>query len=65
MSLRKLIKSRGWFLDDDAFIKLYYLTLHHISKKWKRPIQNWKAVLNWFYAMSIINYANQFSRKLS
>jgi len=30
-------------------IKLYYLALRNISKKWTMPIQNWKAALNRFY----------------
>jgi putative transposase len=48
MSLRKVTKSRGSFPNDDALIKLYYLTLRNISKKWRMPIQNWKAALNRF-----------------
>ena len=32
----------------DALIKLYYLALRNISKKWTMPIQNWKAALNRF-----------------
>ena len=34
MSLRKVTKSRGSFPNDDALIKLYYLALRNISKKW-------------------------------
>jgi len=34
--------------DDDALIKLYYLALRNISKKWTMPIRNWKAALNRF-----------------
>ena len=48
MSLRKVTKSRGSFPNDDALIKLYYLALRIISKKWTMPIQNWKAALNRF-----------------
>ena len=48
MSLRKVTKSRGSFPNDDALIKLYYLALRNISKKWTMPIQNWKAALNRF-----------------
>jgi len=51
MSLRKVTKSRGSFPNDDALIKLYYLALRNISKKWTMPIQNWKAVLNRFTIM--------------
>ncbi len=48
MSLRKVTKSRGSFPNDDALVKLYYLALRNISKKWTMPIQNWKAALNRF-----------------
>lgn len=49
MSLRKVTESRrGSFPNDEALIKLYYLTLRNISKKWTMPIQNWKAALNRF-----------------
>ena len=51
MSLRKVTKSRGSFPNDDALIKLYYLALRNISKKWTMPIQNWKAALNRFKIM--------------
>lgn len=51
MSLRKVTKSRGSFPSDDALIKLYYLALRNISKKWTMPIQNWKAALNRFTIM--------------
>jgi len=48
MSLRKVTKSRGSFPNDDALIKLYYLALRNISKKWTMPIHDWKAALNRF-----------------
>lgn len=51
MSLRKVTKSRGSFPNDEALIKLYYLALRNISKKWTMPTQNWKAVLNRFTIM--------------
>ena len=48
MILRKVTKSRGSFPNDDALIKLYYLALRNISKKWTMRIPNWKAALNRF-----------------
>ena len=51
MSLRKVTKSRGSFPNDDALIKLYYLALRNISKKWTMPVQNWKEALNRFTIM--------------
>ena len=51
MSLRKVTKSRGSFPNDDAMLKLLYLALNNIVKKWTRPIQNWKAAMGRFAIM--------------
>src|SRR6201998_502470 len=48
MSLRKVIKTRGSFPNQEAAVKLLYLTLEHIAKKWTMPVQNWKAALQRF-----------------
>lgn len=48
MSLRKVSKTRGSFPNDEALMKLIYLALRNIEKKWTMPIQNWKAALNRF-----------------
>ncbi len=48
MSLRKLTKNRGSFPSDEALLKLFYLALRNISKKWTMPIRDWKAALNRF-----------------
>ena len=48
MSLRKVIKTRGSFPNPDAAMKLLYLALEHIAKKWTMPVQNWKAALQRF-----------------
>jgi putative transposase len=48
MSLRKIIKNRGSFPSDEALLKLFYLALNNISKKWTMPIRDWKAALNRF-----------------
>jgi len=48
MSLRKVTKNRGSFPSDDALLKLIYLALNNISKKWTMPIRDWKAALNRF-----------------
>ena len=47
-SLRKLTRHRGAFPSDEALIKLLYLALRNISKKWTMPIRDWKAALNQF-----------------
>jgi putative transposase len=48
MSLRKVTKNRGSFPNDDAMLKLLYLALQNIEKKWTMPIRNWKSALNQF-----------------
>jgi putative transposase len=48
MSLRKIIKMRGSFPNEEAALKLLYLALRNASKKWTMPIQNWTAALNRF-----------------
>jgi putative transposase len=48
MSLRKVTKNRGSFPNDDAVVKLFYLALRNIAKKWTMPIRDWKAALNRF-----------------
>lgn len=51
MSLRKIIKTRASFPTDDAALKLFFLALNNISKKWTMPIRDWKAALNRFTIM--------------
>jgi putative transposase len=48
MSLRKVIKNRGSFPTDEAALKLLYLALQNIARKWTMPIKEWKAALNRF-----------------
>ena len=48
MSLRKVIKTRGSFPTEEAAMKLLYMGLEHIAKKWTMPVQNWKAALQRF-----------------
>ena len=48
MSLRKLTKNRGSFPSDEALLKLFYLAIRNISKKWTMPIRDWKAALTRF-----------------
>jgi transposase-like protein len=47
-SLRKLLKTRGAFPNDDAIIKILYLAINRAAKKWTMPIRDWKAALNQF-----------------
>jgi len=46
--LRKTLKTRGALPSDEAARKLLYLALGRASKKWTRPVRDWKAALNRF-----------------
>jgi len=48
MSLRKVTKARDSFPNDEAVMKLLYLALRNIAKKWTMPLHDWKAALNRF-----------------
>ena len=47
-SLRKVLKGRGAFPNDEAIVKLLYMGLQHVAKKWTQPVPDWKAALNQF-----------------
>jgi transposase-like protein len=47
-SLRKVIKTKAVFPDEDSVFKLMYLAMQNIAKRWNRPIKNWKAALSHF-----------------
>jgi putative transposase len=36
------------FPTNESLLKLFYLALNNISKKWTMPIQDWKTALNRF-----------------
>ena len=50
-SLRKITKTRRSFPTDDSVMKILYLALHQISKKWTMPIRDWKAAMSQFKIM--------------
>ena len=47
-SLRKVIKTKAVFPDEESVFKLMYLALNNISKRWTQPIKDWKAALSHF-----------------
>ena len=47
-SLRKISKNRGVFPHEESLLKLYYLALERVAKRWTMPIHNWTAALNRF-----------------
>jgi putative transposase len=51
MSLRKVIKTRASFPNEEAAFKLLYLALQNIQKKWTMPIPNWGQAMNAFFIL--------------
>jgi putative transposase len=47
-SLRKVIKTKGAFPNDASILKIFYLALANISKKWTMPLRTWKTALSQF-----------------
>ena len=47
--VRKVIKTKGSFPNDDAVYKIVYLVLQKAQKKWTMPIRDWHLALNQFY----------------
>ena len=45
-SLRKVLKGRSAFPNDESIINVLYMGLQHVAKKWTQPIPEWKAALN-------------------
>jgi transposase-like protein len=48
MQLRKALKTRGHFPNDDAALKLIYLVLRNISRRWQAAPRHWKALMTQF-----------------
>jgi putative transposase len=48
MTLRKVLRNHRSFPTDESALKVIYLAIHNISKKWTMPIRDWKAALNCF-----------------
>ena len=46
--LRKIIKTRGHFPNDDAATKLIWLALRNITMKWERMSHYWRPAMNQF-----------------
>jgi len=50
-SLRKIIKTRAAFPNEDSAMKLLYLALRIAARKWTMPIRHWKEALNYFLVL--------------
>lgn len=60
-TLRKAVRNRGHFPTEDALMKVLYLAIRGISKKWTMPIRDWKQALNRFAIM----FPERFPEKLT
>jgi putative transposase len=47
-TLRKSVKNRGHFPTENAVMKVLYLAIKGVSKRWNQPIRDWKSALNQF-----------------
>jgi transposase-like protein len=58
-SLRKVIKTKGAFPNDASILKIFYLALANIAKKWTMPIRTWNTAIGQF----AIKFADRFELK--
>lgn len=58
--LRKIIKNRGHFSNDDAATKLIWLGLRNINANWGSVAHDWKNSMNQF----AILYGDRFIRPI-
>jgi putative transposase len=49
--IRKVIKTKGAFPNDEAVYKIVYLVLNRVRKKWTMPVKDWPLALNQFYIL--------------
>ena len=47
-SLRKVIKTKGAFPTEASIMKIFYLALENIAKKWTMPIRCWNSAVHQF-----------------
>lgn len=47
-TLRKSVKTRGHFPTEDSLMKVLYLAIKGVSKKWTMPLRNWTEAMNQF-----------------
>lgn len=59
-TLRKSVKNRGHFPTEQAVMKVLYLAIKGVSKKWTMPIRDWKGALNQF----AIRFGDRFPEAL-
>lgn len=47
-SVRKVIKTKGVFPSENSVLKILYLALENVAKKWTMSVRNWKEAMNQF-----------------
>lgn len=48
MTLRKVLRNHRSFPSEDSALRVIFLAINNIAKKWTMPIKDWKAALNRF-----------------
>jgi transposase-like protein len=46
--IRKLTRNRKIYPNEESALKIMYMAIHEASRKWTKPIRNWKSALNHF-----------------
>ena len=59
-SIKKITKTRRVFPNEDSVMKLIYLGIRNISKRWTMPIREWSQALNQF----AILFEDRFPREI-
>lgn len=60
-TLRKAVRNRGHFCTEDGIMKVLYLSIRNVSRKWNMPIHSWKQALNHFAIM----FSERFPERLA
>ncbi|MDP3941981.1 MAG: transposase, partial [Methylotenera sp.] len=50
-SLKKVLKPKKSYMDDEAMMNVIYLNAHRIASKWTMPVRDWGLALGQFAVM--------------
>ncbi len=59
--LRRAVRARGHFPNDEAALKLLFLVLNRSEKEWKMPPREWAAAK----AQMAVMFAERFSKAMA
>ena len=62
-TLRKSVRNRGHFPTEEALLKVLYLSINGVSKKWTMPIRDWGLALNRFSIMFSDRFPDNLKHK--